>query len=145
MPESTLVLLASVVTVLSLGCHCCRNFDPAAFSASGNASLFAIEARGRLGNHLMGYTIVMALKKVLGVDAVVMAETDRFVRRYFDPAHAVPVLEETYCNWQDIEFRPYEGGIDELVENEELHKGKLLNLWPMGYKVYSYDADRLVN
>ena len=35
-------------------------------------SMFIIEARGRLGNHLMAFTTIMALQKAIGIQAYFM-------------------------------------------------------------------------
>jgi hypothetical protein len=47
--------------------HQCDTFDSSRFSSSRNASVFLIAAQGRLGNHLMAYSLAMALAKVTGI------------------------------------------------------------------------------
>ena len=83
----------------------------------------------------MAYTIAMALRKVIGVDTLVMAETKKYLSEYFDVGEEVPALEEAFCDWQEAPFENFEGGIDELQANKALRTGRLLNLWPRGYKV----------
>ena len=83
----------------------------------------------------MAYTIAMALRKVIGVETLVMAESREYLSEYFDVGEEVPALEEAFCDWDATPFESFEGGIDELLANETLRTGKLLNLWPRGYKV----------
>lgn len=77
----------------------------------------------------------MALRKTLGVETLVMAESKEYLSEYFDVGEEVPALEEAFCDWRETPFEGFEAGIDELLANETLRKGKLLNLWPRGYKV----------
>ena len=83
----------------------------------------------------MAYTIAMALRKALGVETLVMAETREYLSEYFEVGEEVPALEEAFCDWGETPFEGFEGGIEEVLANETLRRGKLLNLWPRGYKV----------
>lgn len=114
----------------------CQHFDAVHFGSS-NKSIFVIESKGRLGNHLIGFTLSQALAKVLKVQGLVVGETEKLLSTYFENKFAVPTLESKFCNWQDMRFKPYFGSIDELVTNTQWHHGQLLDLWPNGYKVLS--------
>ena len=83
----------------------------------------------------MAYTIAKALKKVLGVETLVMAQTKQYLSQYFEVGEELPALEEAFCDWPEEPFEGFEGGIDQLLADETLRTGKLLNLWPRGYKV----------
>ena len=83
----------------------------------------------------MAHTIAVALQKALGVETLVTAETKEYLSEYFDVEEEIPILEERFCDWREVHFEGFEGGIDELLANEALRKGRLLNLWPRGYKV----------
>ena len=83
----------------------------------------------------MAYTIAMALRKVLGVETLVMTESREYLSEYFDLGEEVQTLETAFCDWREKPFEAFEDGIDELLENDSLRTGKLLNLWPRGYKV----------
>ena len=112
---------------------CCidlTNFGPK------NASIFVIEAKGRLGNHLIAYTLIQALAKNLHIQPFITEETFDFLNNIFqmDPTK-VPVLERTFCNVQELGFNHFDGSLEELLSNNVYHRGKVLDLWPWGYKV----------
>jgi hypothetical protein len=44
----------------------CHNFDPTTFGKD-NASIFIIEAKGRIGNHLMAYTLIKGFQAKLNI------------------------------------------------------------------------------
>ena len=83
----------------------------------------------------MAYTIAKALKKVMGVETLVMAQTKQYLSQYFEVGEELPALEEAFCDWPEAPFEGFEGGVDELLADVTLRTGKLLNLWPRGYKV----------
>ena len=83
----------------------------------------------------MAYTIAMALRQALGVETLVTAESKKYLSEYFDLGEEVRTLEAAFCDWRETPFEGFEGGIDELLKNASLRTGKLLNLWPRGYKV----------
>ena len=109
----------------------CQNFQKSKFT-SENASLFIIEAKGRLGNHLIGYTVIKALNKTLNIQPLVGRETREYLSQYFSNISA-PAIEDIFCNWRDLPFEGYQNSIHDLVADESLRKGKLLELWPLGY------------
>ena len=89
----------------------------------------------------MAYTIAMALRKALGVETLVMSESREYLTEYFDLGEEVRTLEAAFCDWRETPFEGFEGGIDELLENESIRTGKLLSLWPRGYKVSTLNFD----
>ena len=64
----------------------------------------------------------------------VLGETARYLKQYFK-AEYIPSVEGTFCNPAAIPIEPFNEEIDYLVKHTELHKGKILELWPWGYKV----------
>ena len=108
-------------------CEHLRPLDPK------QPSIFVIHASGRLGNHLMAFAIVLALAKAIHIKPFVQGETADYLKRYF-VAENIPVFENTYCNNDHVQFEIFNGDIDELVKQKELHTGKVLALWPWGYK-----------
>ena len=97
-------------------------------------SIFIIHAAGRLGNHLMAFAIVMTLAKTLKIRPFVQGETARYLEQYF-LSENIPVVEETFCNPDAIPGELFVEDLDYLVEHTELHRGRILHLWPWGYKV----------
>ena len=118
-------------------CHGSKNKCEVLRVKSGDPSIWLIHAKGRLGNHLMSYALVMALQKATeaqGVRVFVTQETRDFLSKFFEEI-TVPVLERDVCNHQDLPFRYYLEGIDELAADQKLWRGQVLDLWPLGYKV----------
>ena len=102
--------------------------------SNNEPSIFVIHADGRLGNHLMAFGIVLALGKHLNIRPYVEGETARYLKKYF-LAENIPVFEDTFCNHEDLKPTWFDGDLDYLVETKEFHTGKLILLWPFGYKV----------
>ena len=96
-------------------------------------SIFVAHAAGRLGNHLMAFAIVLALAKDLNIKPLVQGETAEYLKKYF-VAENIPVFEETFCNHDDINLEYFYGDLDVLLQNSNLHRGKIIGLWPLGYK-----------
>ena len=113
----------------------CQHFNINNFG-SKNASVFVIESKGRLGNHLITYTIIQALQKKLNIQPFILQETYDYMSKYFGNI-SLPILEKTFCNYQTIPFQIFDGGINELVDqtNQHYRRGHLIELWPFGYKV----------
>ena len=88
-------------------------------------SWFIIIPRGRLGNHIVGYSIIQALAATLGIRPLLAQETDDYLRKYFDINHTISIYEDTFCNIDEIQrfqMTYFEGSIDELVQNKKYHK-----------------------
>jgi len=47
-----------------------------------------------------------------------------------DSVSDMPVLEETFCDVDDIPFEPYHGHIKHLLKDKSLRKGKIFRLYP---------------
>ena len=96
-------------------------------------SIFVINAEGRLGNHLMAFAIVMTLAKTLNIRPFVEKETAEYLQRYFI-AENIPIFDGYFCNIEDLQYNTYTGDLSDLVQNTDLHRGKIISLWPFGYK-----------
>ena len=101
---------------------------------SDEPSIFIAHAQGRLGNHLMAFAIILALAKTLNIKPYVQGETAEYLKKYF-VSENIPVFEETFCNHEELKPVLFNGDLDYLVKEKKLHTGKLLILWPWGYKV----------
>lgn len=97
-------------------------------------SVFVIYAAGRLGNHLMAFSAVLALGKMLNIRPFVQGDTAEYLKQYF-VAENIPVFEDTFCNPDDIKKVLFDHDVDYLIERKDLHKGHIIGLWPWGYKV----------
>eukprot|EP00095_Tigriopus_kingsejongensis_P010181 maker-scaffold105_size367834-snap-gene-1.19 protein:Tk10181 transcript:maker-scaffold105_size367834-snap-gene-1.19-mRNA-1 annotation:"galactoside 2-alpha-l-fucosyltransferase 2" len=113
----------------------CQHFNPLTFSAK-NQSIFVIEAKGRLGNHLIAYGLAVALEKSTGIQTYLTQESQNFLSKYFDNV-SVAILQDRFCNWNEMNFEVYQDGVEEFVNSKSLHNGHLIDLWPLGYKVDS--------
>ncbi len=49
----------------------CHDFDPTTFGKD-NSSIFIIEARGRIGNHLMAYTLIKGFQAKLNIQVLLI-------------------------------------------------------------------------
>ena len=88
-------------------------------------SWFIIVPRGRLGNHIVGYSIIQALGATLNIRPLISQETETYLKKYFDVKHNISIFEETFCNVEEIEESKmiyFEGSIDQLVQDKRYHK-----------------------
>ena len=88
-------------------------------------SWFIIVPQGRLGNHIVGYSVIQALAATLGVRPLLSKETDEYLRKYFEIKHDISIYEDTFCNLEKLEnfqMTYFEGSIDEIVKNKNYHK-----------------------
>ncbi len=60
----------------------CIHFDTSTFSKD-NASIVVLQARGRLGNHLMAYTVLNSLRDEFKARAYIFEDTFDLVSKYF--------------------------------------------------------------
>ena len=65
----------------------------------------------------------------------VEGDTATYLRKYFK-AENIPVFEETFCSSEDLQPEIFNGDLDVLLDYKEIHKGRLISLWPWGYKVF---------
>ena len=113
----------------------CINFEEQHFGHQ-NASVFVIEAHGRLGNHIIAYSVIRSLEKTLGVQGFVTEQTKGYLDKFFELEHLrIKTLEHHFCNFQDMKFEVFDGRLDSLLSNKDLLIGNMVNLWPKGYQV----------
>jgi len=63
-------------------------------------------------------------------------ETKKVLAPFFPAAERnVVVLEEIFCDWQEIPFEEFNGDIGTLLKDPSFRTGRLLSLWERGYKV----------
>ena len=74
------------------------------------------------------------MAKTLNIQPFISGETATYLRQYFQPGQ-IQVLEDHFCNHNALPSIIFNEDLDYLVEHTELHKGKILQLWPWGYKV----------
>ena len=74
------------------------------------------------------------MAKTLNIQPFISGETATYLRQYFQPGK-IQVLEDHFCNHNALPSIIFNEDLDYLVEHSELHKGKILQLWPWGYKV----------
>ena len=69
------------------------------------------KTRGRLGNQLNGYTMLLQLKKDFGYDAYILQETYDILSKMFTEKsiQEVPVLEQTFCHHSQLKFQVFTG------------------------------------
>ena len=68
------------------------------------------EAKGRFGNQLLGYSILHQLQVQLGVKSYITKETKDLLLEFFTPESVtLPVFNETFCNWRNIQKKPFTG------------------------------------
>ncbi|XP_059085006.1 galactoside 2-alpha-L-fucosyltransferase SEC1-like isoform X4 [Tigriopus californicus] len=109
----------------------CEHFNPMTFSAS-NQSIFLVAAQGRLGNHLIAHALSISIHKAIGVKTYLSQETHDFLTQYFEDIQ-LPILQNKFCNWNEINFQVFSKGIEDLVKDPALRQGHLLDLWSTGY------------
>ena len=65
------------------------------------------KTRGRLGNQLNGYTMLLQLKKDFGYDAYILQETYDILSKMFTEKsiQEVPVLEQIFCHHSQLKFQ----------------------------------------
>ena len=111
----------------SLSCHerhnkCIETND--ILSGPDEPSWFIIVPEGRLGNHLVGYSVIQALAAKLKIRPLITQETEDYLKKYFDVKHNISIYEKTFCNIHEVErskMKYFEGSIDEIVQDKRYH------------------------
>ena len=68
------------------------------------------EPKGRFGNQLLGYAVLHQLQVQLGVKSYITKETKDLLLEFFTPESVtLPVFNETFCNWRNIQKKPFTG------------------------------------
>ena len=88
-------------------------------------SWFIIVPKGRLGNHIVGYSVIQALAATLQIRPLITEETEMYLKKTFDVKHNISIFEHTFCNVDEIELSKmqyFEGSIDEVVQEKRYHR-----------------------
>ena len=88
-------------------------------------SWFVIVAQGRLGNHLVAYSVIKTLAKTLHIRPLIPNETKQYLKKFFDFKDSILVLEEAFCNTEEVlqsKMKYFDGSIDGLVQDKRYHK-----------------------
>jgi hypothetical protein len=88
-------------------------------------SWFIIVPKGRLGNHIVGYSVIQALAATIQIRPLITEETETYLKKYFDVKHNISIFENTFCNVDEIELskmKYFEGSIDEVVQEKRYHR-----------------------
>ena len=88
--------------------------------------------RGQLGNQLNGYAMMLQLKRKSGYDAYLTRSSYEILTKMFTKESIeLPILEDTFCNVSDMNFKVFDTNLTELVlENSPHASGKLYELFP---------------
>lgn len=109
----------------------CQHFKPELFGPDSK-SIFLMVPDGRLGNHLVAYSFLLYFKLVLGLDVYMPIDTKHYLLKVFTPRSVeIPVLEETFCNYEEIKFKDYQGHMRPILTDKTWWTGKLIWLWRM--------------
>lgn len=106
----------------------CIDFDAAAFGEDSPSIMYS-KPNGRLGNQLVGYSVLSQLHLQLGVASYIDRETRDYLEATFTRDSVVlPVLQDSFCNWSEISFDGYEGHIKPMLKDPDYSRGKII--WP---------------
>ena len=123
-------ILSSVCIDFSRGNQKCD-----AISASEPSVMYG-ESRGRLGNHLLGYTLLLQLQRQLGVRSYINDEMKSVLTKVFTEGSIE--LDALECDPEKVPWETFRGHIRQLLTDEGLRKGRFLWL----YKPTDDDPDR---
>lgn len=142
-------IIATLVQVCVTNEHCdkdgcktlkCKQFRRQDYGPDSPTVLYGI-ASGRLGNQLLRYGVMYQMGKHLGAQSFINAELKKYLSAFFEEGGVeLPVLEETFCNPEDIPWEPYRGHLRDIFTDKKYRKGKFIHLWPQpnGYKYVIY-------
>ena len=110
----------------------CKQFDETAFRGNiSKPSIYLIVPRGRLGNMMLGYSIILELQNRLQIQPLVNQECLSFLKTTFEEdTLTIPAIEDTYCNYENMVFEKFEGTFRELISNSSYHSNRMLWLYP---------------
>ena len=110
----------------------CKHFDETAFRGNvSKPSIYLIVPRGRLGNMMLGYSIILELQNRLKIQPLVHRDCLSFLKTTFEEdTLTIPSIEDTYCNHKNIVFESFEGTFRELISNSSYHTNRILWLYP---------------
>ena len=112
----------------------CKHFDDKTFfrgNVKRQPSIFLIVPRGRLGNMMLGYSIILELQNRLKIQPFVTRDCLSFLRTTFEEETlTIPAIEDTYCNRKKMAFEAFDGTFRELMTNTSYHTNRLIWLYP---------------
>ena len=110
----------------------CKHFDETLFRRNvSQPSIFLIVPRGRLGNMMLGYSIILELQNRLKIQPFVTRKCLEFLNTTFEEETiTIKAIEDSICNHEDMMFEPFEGTFRELLTNTSYHTNRLLWLYP---------------
>ena len=110
----------------------CKHFDETFFRGNvSKPSIFLIVPRGRLGNMMLGYSILLELQNRLKIQPLVTRDCLAYLRTTFEEdTITIPTIEDTYCNHKNMLFESFEGTFRELLTNTTYHTNRALWLYP---------------
>eukprot|EP00094_Tigriopus_californicus_P002305 TCALIF_02225-PA protein Name:"Similar to FUT2 Galactoside 2-alpha-L-fucosyltransferase 2 (Bos taurus)" AED:0.15 eAED:0.15 QI:0/0.6/0.33/1/1/1/6/394/436 len=81
-------------------------------------------------NHLTAFAHLYQLREELGVDVYIVNQTRKLMSQVFSETtlQTLPVLEEEFCNIDDIPFRDFDLDIRYILTDESYRKGHILLL-----------------
>lgn len=115
-------------------CAAAKNCQNVIKIGDDQPSIIFKKTRGRLGNQLNMYAMMLQFKRVYGYDPYLLKETyDILVRMFTPESLELPVLESSFCNLPKMKFQVFSelNRFSELGRKESAHsKGKMYELYP---------------
>ena len=110
----------------------CKQFNETTFFGNiSKPSIYLILPRGRLGNMMLGYSIILELQNRLQIKPLVNRECLSFLKTTFEEdTLTIPAIEDTYCNYKNLVFETFDGTFRELISNSSYHSNRMLWLYP---------------
>jgi hypothetical protein len=110
----------------------CKHFDETFFRGNvSEPSIFLIVPRGRLGNMMLGYSILLELQNRLKIQPFVTRDCLAFLKTTFEEdTITIPAIEDTYCNHKSMLFEAFEGTFRELLTNTTYRTNRIVWLYP---------------
>ena len=90
-------------------------------------SIFYMEARGRLGNNLLTYAVLLQLPISLGVTSVISDETNEYLARYFTPESIkLKSISMVSCGSDTVKWKYFYGDIGDLLSKTKVFERQLV-------------------
>eukprot|EP00095_Tigriopus_kingsejongensis_P010494 maker-scaffold436_size171858-snap-gene-0.29 protein:Tk10494 transcript:maker-scaffold436_size171858-snap-gene-0.29-mRNA-1 annotation:"galactoside 2-alpha-l-fucosyltransferase 2" len=108
----------------------CEEFDLKNFHPDSKSIIYG-EARGRLGNQLLGYAVLAYFRHYLDMDAYINDECREYLLKVFtEESIQMPVIQDKFCDPKKIPLQPYHGHIQNILSDESYRRGKLISFFP---------------
>ena len=105
----------------------CHILSPENFNLDSPSIMYG-EPKGRFGNQLLGYAVLHQLQVQLGVHSYITKETKDFLLEFFTPESVtLPVFNETFCNWRNIQKKPFTGSFQGKLQLVNLQEKRFFN------------------